>query len=603
MQAQREHLIGEQRELLAERERCIAVGDETYMDARLADLDCEIALHNARIRPLSDEIKFGKATAAMESDVEICLDTSVRQSDLGWENAVNLLRSLDSVEMEYVAVLLLEDLVEGQIAMKTLERRMEEANASVVDKSIELGMMREAALQMAKYYRQEMEDIWARAEQKIGETRVEKGVSAGGAGVGGGGGMKKSALGRSRSSLFSYEEFGAATPKLQKMFDSAYGHNYIRVPSHRVTSCEIGKGGVEPLDLEGVDSALRKAKVEEGEDGMEEDLGEGDAVGVVAMDTGREAGEEEETSSEEEEPVSPVRNRRQSSEMLGTHTPGWRDPNWVPPKDEERPVSPTLPKRYNLRPRRISNDSESSASLNSFARESNEAGVDSVVSPVPPTLSQPLAEDEPPVEPVTPAIMEEDENEEPPANLHVTTRRGRTNLRAFLLSPSKNKAVRAMSVPSSPVDPTSNKSIIKNFIHAQAQKSKTLRAAAAAANGGLSVMDLENDATVVVGGGVREDEVGEGVVRDRGSNALDAAVDAAAQVRKRLAKNLMEVGGPLEATGDVFSRLATSHTLASQAKVIHRDAVGGGGEGHAVGGGVGGASVAAGPAGRKMSIE
>ncbi|KAJ3378585.1 hypothetical protein HDU80_002803 [Chytriomyces hyalinus] len=159
--------------------------------------------------------------------------------------------------------------------------------------------------------------------------------------------------------------------------------------------------------------------------------------------------------------------------------------------------------------------------------------------------------------------------------------RGRKETR---FPPGVTQSVRAMSVPSSPVDPNSDKFIIKNFINARRNRAT------------VKVLDFGNsEASGIVESceariaGQTKDLIPayDAIDINRGSSSMAPPSDSSNLqpedsleetnthiVRKRASKAALD-GAYHNDGSDVFARLATSHTLASQAKVIHRDKDGG----------------------------
>ncbi|KAJ3014421.1 UNVERIFIED_CONTAM: hypothetical protein HDU68_000286 [Siphonaria sp. JEL0065] len=567
MKSARDRLIGEQRELLAERERCVAADAEMagvwdiqkpqYMDDRLGVIDMEVAVLNARIRSMQEEIKLGKAAASLssaandEEEVSLSFETSVTEGDLGWDNAVNLLRSLDSIEMEYVAVLLLQDIVDHKITVKSMETKIIDYEKNVMDLRASLATMRGAALQTAVDYRKEMENIKQIAQEKINAIVSE--VQ-----------QRPKSLARSKSSLFSYDEFGAATPKLQRMFDSAYGHGFVVLkPSsqRRLNSVEFVTD-TETI-ARGVESALRKQQQEE-EGGRQPDV-EGDVQ--------TEEEEDVDMDLDSDSPLSPVLRMSTNLRYPAADVPQTPvgDFAWIPPPiSKVAAVSP--PRKYNLRSRsrRVSTDKENedivpNAPLVVSEFENHE-------------LMQPVLLAEPAITEVPPRAVHD--LRPPPSIQPTTSSRGRADFRSFQ---SPVKPARASSVPvSSPIDPDSNKFIVKSFI--KKQKSKAARNALVT----MTLQDLEAEEELEASTAANTSFASSTTqARNESPSActLIAADTSMNLVRKRVSKvsGLIAASenSTLEAGSDVFSRLAMSHTLASQAKVIHRDkdgvAVGGSG--------------------------
>ncbi|KAJ3007560.1 Kinesin-like protein kif21b [Thoreauomyces humboldtii] len=126
-------LVGEQKVLLDEREKVVrAEEDRTgryepeawqYMDGRLAELDQAIGTIGTQIAEAERALR--RARLAGESPPPpsaLSARRPLAEVDLGWDNAVNLLRSVDPFELEAVAELYLDEVV-------ALRHALEEGNA------------------------------------------------------------------------------------------------------------------------------------------------------------------------------------------------------------------------------------------------------------------------------------------------------------------------------------------------------------------------------------------------------------------------------------------------------------------------------------------
>ncbi|KAI8831442.1 hypothetical protein BJ741DRAFT_580668 [Chytriomyces cf. hyalinus JEL632] len=536
MNGARDRLIGEQKELLAERDRCVETEAQVtgvwdtqkpqYMDDRLGVIDMEVAMANARIRNMEDEIRLGRAAASMSSP-SIGFVTGSTNADLGWDNAVNLTKSLDIVELEFVAILFLEDMVDCKIHVQSLERKLADSEKSVSELRASMSTMRSAALQTAIAYRKELETIRVLATEKISAAIAEaaavkptpqRGMTAA----------------RSKSTLFSFDEYGSATPKLQKMFDAAYGSGFVVLQPtvrHPVTTSDDTSAELR----RSVANALEKTPARHV---SLSSMAGSDGEVSVTKDA------DEESSGDEFTPSSPVarkspttRNLVQEAETNESDTlPSVGDVGTsctnVPANKLETSAAVPEPPRYLLRRRgRMASTEVINANTAALAAE--------------PFLEEPLEQD-----------------------------RGRKEAR---FPPGVTQSVRAMSVPSSPVDPNSDKFIIKNFINARRNRAT------------VKVLDFGNsDASSEAGivGQTKDLSPANAIEIDLASSMVPPSDSCTLQpedspqetnthnVRKRASKAVLD-GAHHNDGSDVFARLATSHTLASQAKVIHRDKDGG----------------------------
>ncbi|KAJ3332257.1 hypothetical protein HDU76_000804 [Blyttiomyces sp. JEL0837] len=281
LKASRDRLFGEQKELLAERERIVAAEyEETgiwdphkpqYMDERLSVMDMEIAMVNARVRSAEEEIRLGRAAIAMNTLMNNgsfspktpssppSFIPSATDGDMGWENAVNLLRSLDGPEMEIVATAYLEDMVELKVSLRNQTSKLVDREKAVSDLRTALETMRGAALQTAMEYRKEMEVLKEACERKVlaaMEAAAAKGVT-------------EEEL---RDILQDGKKSSPATPRLQRMFDNAYGQGVVVVKSQE----RIARS--DPNLSASVAAALAKRSPEKGLTGLRKES-EGDGVG------------------------------------------------------------------------------------------------------------------------------------------------------------------------------------------------------------------------------------------------------------------------------------------------------------------------------------
>ncbi|KAJ3157827.1 hypothetical protein HDU89_000206 [Geranomyces variabilis] len=129
-------LVGEQRVLLDEREKVVRAEEAVsgryepdawqYMDGRLAELDQAIAVFNDKIAKCQSLIK--------RSVVSGGADAMQQSLDIGWENALNLLRTVDPFELEAVIELYLDDVVGLRHALEESRNEGSEQHARLKDK-------------------------------------------------------------------------------------------------------------------------------------------------------------------------------------------------------------------------------------------------------------------------------------------------------------------------------------------------------------------------------------------------------------------------------------------------------------------------------------
>jgi hypothetical protein len=133
LQACRKRLIEEQKELIAERKRVVkanyqqtGVFDERspqYMDERVRSIDVEVASIDNNISQLEDSLK---TNSGMIDD-----DAISNFVDLSWDNALNILRSLDRIELEATLSYFLEDVVTLRSQEEELQQELEDKENAI----------------------------------------------------------------------------------------------------------------------------------------------------------------------------------------------------------------------------------------------------------------------------------------------------------------------------------------------------------------------------------------------------------------------------------------------------------------------------------------
>ncbi|KAJ1344410.1 hypothetical protein BSLG_001067 [Batrachochytrium salamandrivorans] len=145
-------LVGEQHELIAERERVVqaefkrtGIHDaETpqYMDERLQAIDVEVGSIDIKMSSLEDLVRQTQTVVAYQSSAfsPEAANQDEAEMDLSWENALNLIRSLDHMELESAVALFLEDIIGYRVAAEEAQVRIEERENAIA----ELGRMVES---------------------------------------------------------------------------------------------------------------------------------------------------------------------------------------------------------------------------------------------------------------------------------------------------------------------------------------------------------------------------------------------------------------------------------------------------------------------------
>ncbi|KAJ3185213.1 Kinesin-like protein kif21b [Gaertneriomyces sp. JEL0708] len=180
----RTRLLGEQQELVAERERCVRADEAAtgvydpekpqYMDERLAVLDDEIAMVNVKIDRAAQVLKRARLGDSEREEEQVASGLSspsspssshlnVNATDNSWENAMNLLRSLDPYELEAVAELCLEDLIEWRC-------KAEGVSAKLVEREKAVSQLRKAL----ERHREIARRATAETDRKVEEARFDE---------------------------------------------------------------------------------------------------------------------------------------------------------------------------------------------------------------------------------------------------------------------------------------------------------------------------------------------------------------------------------------------------------------------------------------------
>ncbi|KAJ1551514.1 Kinesin-like protein kif21b [Nowakowskiella sp. JEL0078] len=182
----RTRILGEQQELLLERQKCleaqgsIGIDQPQYMDQRLLDIDGEVALINARIidlwRKMQDSglVGIDKTSRDFKGDDEILLyaEKASSESDLSWENCVNLLRSLNTSEIEFVGEMFIGDIIDLRMNIHELETKKIDGEQKVGELRLALDKVRNAALQAAMDYEKKIKIIEDESSRRVSEIKM-----------------------------------------------------------------------------------------------------------------------------------------------------------------------------------------------------------------------------------------------------------------------------------------------------------------------------------------------------------------------------------------------------------------------------------------------
>ncbi|KNC96556.1 uncharacterized protein SPPG_08143 [Spizellomyces punctatus DAOM BR117] len=186
LKVSRDRLVGEQRELVAERERCVRAEQEAtgrfdpekpqYMDERLGVLDHEIAMIGHRISRVEELVRrarLGGQPAGQEGLVSSSTSISslTPDVDVGWENATNIIRSLDPYELEAIAEMCLEDLVEVRCLLEEGEVKVQERDSKIEELTENLERCRETARKAAMEFQRRLEDAREEERRRVKEQQ------------------------------------------------------------------------------------------------------------------------------------------------------------------------------------------------------------------------------------------------------------------------------------------------------------------------------------------------------------------------------------------------------------------------------------------------
>lgn len=133
LQKCRNKLIDEQKELIAERKRVVEANYQAtgvydvkvpqYMDERVKSIDVEVASLDSSMTKLEAKIKQNFGTIN-ENQISTIVD-------LSWDNALNLVRSLNRMELEATVQYFLEDVVQLRISEDEYQQELDDKESSI----------------------------------------------------------------------------------------------------------------------------------------------------------------------------------------------------------------------------------------------------------------------------------------------------------------------------------------------------------------------------------------------------------------------------------------------------------------------------------------
>ena len=144
-------LLQEQAELMSERERCVQIEAQEsgesdpsrpqWMDERLQIISHEVMMIEDRIYGLQVQ-----CTTVYEDG------TSVNNADQTWQNVDHLIQSCDTNEMLYVAGSLVRELVELRVITQDLQMKLSEKDTMIYELRANVDLMRSAAIDASMDY-------------------------------------------------------------------------------------------------------------------------------------------------------------------------------------------------------------------------------------------------------------------------------------------------------------------------------------------------------------------------------------------------------------------------------------------------------------------
>ncbi|KAI8907324.1 hypothetical protein EDD86DRAFT_53256 [Gorgonomyces haynaldii] len=175
LKQERNKLVGEQRELIAERQRVVqATYEQTnvydpdtpqYMDERVQAIDLEVSVIDEKMTHL-EEIYKRSMGFIDESDPD------AQAMDLSWDNALNILRSLDRIELETAVGFFLEDLIQFKVEKEDTTAREEERETVISNLKRMVEVLRTAMInqqqqvQEAQQEEEEQDSLRKKIEQE-----------------------------------------------------------------------------------------------------------------------------------------------------------------------------------------------------------------------------------------------------------------------------------------------------------------------------------------------------------------------------------------------------------------------------------------------------
>ena len=153
----RKRLVGEQQELLAERSRILGAEFEEYgscdpdkpqyMDERLGAIEFELATIESKVRVIQEQLlRSGSITKINALDYSLEQEKNPffenEDTDISWENCLNLLRSFNQKDLELITEMLLEDYAKSKVENETKSNELEQSKKAVSDLAFTLDQLK-----------------------------------------------------------------------------------------------------------------------------------------------------------------------------------------------------------------------------------------------------------------------------------------------------------------------------------------------------------------------------------------------------------------------------------------------------------------------------
>ncbi|KAL5032090.1 hypothetical protein BDV3_000688 [Batrachochytrium dendrobatidis] len=172
LKARRQKLVGEQHELIAERGRvvqaeykrtgCYDADTPQYMDKRLQAIDVEIGSIDIKMNSLEGLIEKNTTVISYQNTALSPTAHGDQQDlDLSWENALNLIRSLDHMELEAAVGLFLEDIIEYRVVAEESQIRIQERENVIAELKRMTEVLRATALAQSETIQERRREVEA----------------------------------------------------------------------------------------------------------------------------------------------------------------------------------------------------------------------------------------------------------------------------------------------------------------------------------------------------------------------------------------------------------------------------------------------------------